>query len=78
MEIRNYYITKFPHDELGEEINENATWVGLLKTLNTGGEVYDYLGVGDSLIRENCFAQLAREIGVDYNEIYDKWLNSPL
>ena len=60
MEIRNYYIDKFPHDELGLEINENATWVGLLKTLNTNGQVYDYLGVGDSLIRENCFAQLAR------------------
>jgi len=78
MEIRNYYIDKFPHDELGLEINENATWVGLLKTLNTNGQVYDYLGVGDSLIRENCFAQLAREVGVDYNEIYYKWLNIDL
>ena len=78
MEIRNYYIEKFPHDELGVEINENATWVGLLKTLNTGGQVYDYLGVGDSLIRENCFAQLANLISVDYNEIYYKWLNIDL
>ena len=78
MEIRKYYIEKFPHDELGEEINENATWVGLLKTLNTNGQVYDYLGVGDSLIRENCFAELSRLIGVDYNEIYYKWLNIDL
>ena len=78
MEIRNYYIDKFPHDELGLEINENATWVGLLKTLNTNGQVYDYLGVGDSLIRENCFAQLANLIGVGYNEIYYKWLNIDL
>ena len=78
MEIRNYYLEKFPHDELGVEINENATWVGLLKTLNTNGQVYDYLGVGDSLIRENCFAQLANLIGVDYNEIYYKWLNIDL
>jgi len=78
MEIRNYYIEKFPHDELGVEINKNATWVGLLKTLNTGGQVYDYLGVGDSLIRENCFAELANLIGVDYNELYYKWLNIDL
>jgi hypothetical protein len=78
MEIRNYYLEKFPHDELGLEINENATWVGLLKTLNTNGQVYDYLGVGDSLIRENCFAQLANLIGVNYNEIYYKWLNIDL
>ena len=78
MEIRNYYIDKFPHDELGLEINENATWVGLLKTLNTNGQVYDYLGVGDSLIRENCFAQLANLIGVNYNTIYYKWLNIDL
>ena len=78
MEIRNYYIDKFPHDELGVEINENATWVGLLKELNTNGQVYDYLGVGDSLVRENCFAQLANLIGVDYNEIYYKWLNIDL
>jgi hypothetical protein len=78
MEIKNYYLEKFPHDELGLEINENATWVGLLKTLNTNGQVYDYLGVGDSLIRENCFAQLANLIGVNYNEIYYKWLNIDL
>ena len=78
MEIKNYYMEKFPHDELGEEISETATWVGLLKELNTGGSVYDYLGVGDSLIRENCFAELANLIGVDYNTIYYKWLNSPL
>jgi len=78
MEIREFYLEKFPHDELGVEINENATWVGLLKELNTNGQVYDYLGVGDSLVRENCFAQLANLIGVDYNEIYYKWLNIDL
>jgi len=39
--------------------------------------VYEYIGVGDSLIRERCFERLAEIAGVSYDEIYSKWVIAP-
>ena len=74
MNIRNYYVSKFPTDELGIEINSKATFAGLFETLDRYRDVYEYIGVADSLVRERCFEKLAEIMGVDYNEIYDQWL----
>ena len=74
MKIREFYLEAFPTDELGIEINPKATFEGLFRVLDNYGDVYEYIGVGDSLIRERCFEKLAEIMGVDYNEIYDQWL----
>jgi hypothetical protein len=63
---------------LGEELNENATFVGLLTTLYDGGEVYDYFGVGDSIIRERLFEELANQINKPYDYVYDLWMSLTL
>lgn len=75
--IREYYLQNFPTDEMGIEINENATFTGLYIVLTISGDVYEYLGVGDSMIRERCFQRLSEIAGVTYNEIYSKWLLTP-
>lgn len=72
--IKEFYLSNYPTDELGNEINTNATFVGLFHTLDTFGDVYKYIGVGDSMIRERIFEKLAKEMGVNYNEIYNQWL----
>lgn len=72
--IREYYMENYPSDELGAEINPEATFTGLYTVLRISGEVYEYIGVGDSLIRERCFERLAEIAGVSYDEIYSKWV----
>jgi hypothetical protein len=75
MTIKEYYMNNYPQDELGVELNENATFVGLLNCLYEGNDVYDYIGEGDSLIRERLFEKLAIDTNKPYNYIWDLWLN---
>lgn len=72
--IKEYYTTNFPTDELGLEINPQATFMDLYTVLTISGEVYEYLGVGDSLIRERCFERVAEIAGVTYDTIFSKWV----
>lgn len=74
--IKDYYTNKYPTDELGVEINEKATFNGLYKVLDNEGDVYHYIGVQDSLVRERLFEKLSELMGVEYNVIYKKWLAS--
>jgi hypothetical protein len=74
--IKEWYVSNYPTDELGESINPKATLVDLFNLLDRGKgiDVYEYLGVGDSIIRERVFERLAWFIGVPYNYIYEQWL----
>lgn len=74
MTIREYYLQNFPTDDLGLELNETPTFAGLLNQLIVSGDVYRYIGVGDSLIRERLFAKLAEELEVSYEYVYNLWL----
>ena len=75
MKIKEFYLNAYPTDELGLELNENATFVGLLNCLYEGNDVYDYIGEGDSLIRERLFEKLAQDLGSSYDYVYNLWLN---
>jgi hypothetical protein len=72
--IKEFYLSNYPTDELGNEIHTKATFIGLFEVLDTYKDVYDYIGVYDSIIRERIFEKLANEMGVNYNEIYNQWL----
>ena len=74
MTLKEFYLDKYPSDEMGKEINENSTFVGLLHILNTKRDVYPYIGAHDSIIRERLFEELSKQLRVDYNYIYDLWL----
>ena len=74
MNIREFYLEMYPTDDLGVEINENATFDGLFQVLDTYGDVYEYIGVGDSLIRERLFERLSEIMGVTYDEVYSQWM----
>jgi hypothetical protein len=73
--LREFYLNNYPTDELGMEINENVTFAGLLNQLIIDGDVYKYIGVGDSIIRERLFEGLANELGTSYDYVYDLWMN---
>lgn len=71
--IKDWYMGAYKDDDLGDRLN--GTFKGVLQTLLRGDDVYVYIGVGDSLIRERLFSQLAKMLDVDYDEIYNVWLN---
>lgn len=80
--IKEWYMDKYPQDELGVELNENTTFVGLLNVLHTQGsgdlndtDVYRYIGVGDSLVRERLFVRLSYILNKPYEYIYQLWLS---
>ncbi len=74
MTIKEFYLANYPTDELGIELNETPTFAGLLNQLIVGGDVYKYIGVGDSIIRERLFEKLADELEVSYEYVYNLWL----
>ena len=74
MKIKEFYLDKYPEDELGNEINEDIRFVQLLDNLYTSDDVYEFIGVDDSIIRERLFTQLAIEIKKPYDHIYSLWL----
>ena len=73
VKLRNWYMENFPTDELGNDINPDATFQDLLDALEFWWDVYEIIGVGDSVIRERLFAGLAEITGVNYDCIYEKW-----
>ena len=73
MNIKKYYTERFPDDELGNEIKDDVTFLGLLDILFRNLDVYDYVGVGDSLVRERVFEGLSQYSSLDYSFIYDLW-----
>ena len=74
MNIKKYYMKQFPEDSIGKEIKEDITFLGLRNILYGGYDVYEYIGGGDSVIRERLFEKLSEYIGQDYSFIYGLWL----
>jgi hypothetical protein len=75
MTIKEFYIDNYPTDELGIELNEKATFAGLVTQLFGDMDVYDYIGVSDSLVRERLFSELAKKLNTSYDYVYNLWLN---
>lgn len=74
LKVKQWYLENYASDELGQEINENITFKDIFETLDSYGDVYETLGVGDSVIRERVFIKLAEIMEVDYDYIYNQWL----
>ena len=74
MNIKEFYLNNYPTDELGAELNEKATFDGMLNTLLYSKDVYEYLGVYDSLVRERLFAAAAERLKKPYEYVYNLWL----
>lgn len=72
--VKEWYHKEYPDDDIWEEIDSDITFFDVYSTLRGKHDVYDVLGVGDSVVRERVFDKLS-EIGkVDYDVIYNMWL----
>ena len=75
MTIKQFYLETYPTDDMGNDIKNDATFVGLVTQLFGNGDVYDYIGVYDSLVRERLFTELAKQLKTSYDYVYNLWLN---
>lgn len=76
--IRDWYTTaeSYKDDELGKELDDEITFSKLMQGMRKGRDVYDLIGVGDSVIRERIFSALSELYAKgDYGEIYNLWLH---
>lgn len=74
--IKDWYLSEYPEDELGKDINENVTFDDLFECLDNYRDVYEFIEVYDSLVRERIFSALSKVMNCDYDYIYDQWLRS--
>lgn len=74
--IKEWYASNFPTDELGCELNDSVTFDNLFTALDNYKDVYELLGVHDSIVRERVFEKLSEIMNVDYGYIYNQWLKS--
>tara|TARA_A100001011_G_scaffold85618_3_gene89689 strand:+ start:2145 stop:2387 length:243 start_codon:yes stop_codon:yes gene_type:complete len=73
MTLKKFYLRNYPTDELGAEINGESTFDGLIQILLKNDDVYEYIGVEDSLVRERLFQRLSLDSGVFLDLIYHLW-----
>ena len=71
--IREWYAAVFPSDELASKI-QDISFYDLVDRMNHGEDVYEILGVKDSIVRERVFDETAQLLHVDYDAVYKKWL----
>lgn len=77
--VREWYMTTYPKDELGAKLNPDLTFDDVLAAVPKGNGIYDSIGVRDGTMRSLIFDELCRRYGYTIREVHDSWLNeSPL
>ena len=74
MTIKQFYLENYPTDDMGNDIKDDVTFAGFVTELFGDGDVYDYIGVYDSLVRERLFSELAKQLKTSYDYVYNLWL----
>ena len=75
--VREWYVSAYPTDDLGPEINPELTFQGVYSTLEADKDIYEAFGLVDSVVRERVFEKLAELKNVDYDHVYNLWLHPP-
>ena len=78
MFVKDWYISKYPDDKLGYEIDEKLRFEDVRMILDANMDIYLWLNVEDSIVRERVFFKLAELLNVDYDIVYNKWIESDL
>lgn len=72
--VREWYTTTFPHDELGNDIDGGLSFGDVANALSKGENIYDVLGSDDSIVRERVFKRLAELQDKSFSNIYDAYM----
>jgi len=77
-EIKTWYLTNYPDDKLGVELNWDITFEFIYNSMYNkipDFDLYKTIGVYDSVVRERIFGELAILYNVEYEEIYKLYVN---
>ncbi len=75
--VKKWYLENFS-DDVGQTLNENATFFGVVVALITRKSIFDYLGVDDSLVCGRVCEKLPELLECDYSDICYLWFrNNP-
>jgi hypothetical protein len=72
--IKTWYQANYPTDDLGDDLND-VSFMDLFNAMNDFLDVYEFIGVYDSVIRERLFDRLSDLMGTDYTYIYNIWIS---
>ena len=75
LNLKEWYKEAYPDDDIYEEIIDTVTFQDVQDALDKGDNVYDVMGAHDSIVRERVFEKLSQLRNVDYDVIYNAWLN---
>jgi len=73
--FKQWYMRVFETDSLGKHLND-GTFHDLYVALHEGNDIYEEIGVVDSVVRERLLSELANRLGVDYSVIYNMLVNN--
>lgn len=74
--IKEWYCEHYPDDELGPMIPRRLSFYEAYEGLQNGIDIYTKLGpAADSIVRERIFEELTVRKEVDYNTVYQMWLD---
>ena len=75
--VKDFYAKTYPTDDMVDYMNDNITFQQVLNELikGNGYNIYEIIGVSDSLIRERVFLGLSEIMNLEYEYIYELWLN---
>lgn len=75
--IKEWYISNYPDDEVGQEIDDVLTFEELYHAMKMNDDFYDTIGEGiDSVVRERIFTEMSYIFNVSYDDIYNLWLKA--
>ena len=70
----DWYAKKFKTDKKMAP-KDGVTFEQLYESLKKGENIYEKMGVDDSIVRERVMSEIADRLGVEYDHVYDLWLN---
>lgn len=79
LRVKPKFKERFPEEGsfFIDQIPEDLTFRKVLDGLNNEENIYDIIGVDDSVVREEIFILLSDLLEVEYDEIYQLWLHGP-
>lgn len=76
--VKQWYSRKYKDDEYKEFIRDDITFETLWNALKTGKEIYEVIFIddhADSIVRERLFSMLSDIYEIDYDNIFNMWLD---
>lgn len=71
--VKEWYIKEYPEEEdFVENTDPSITFADIY---NDPASVYDLLNDIDSMVRENVFRETAKRFGVNYDNLYYRWVD---